>query len=160
MQEVVLTLRATISPEIIIYKINEDNVSLEKYKPNSESSKVTIDVNNDLNINNSLILNTMPNLNTMSNLNAISNTTSLSINVYESSNVIYESSTSSQNYLDSSSIASDRSSVNLIESIYGAVVDKLISYIIKKHNGCITFDQVQQLIDKKMLQLNQNYRRQ
>ncbi|CAG8748718.1 15570_t:CDS:1, partial [Rhizophagus irregularis] len=96
---------ATISPEIIIYKINEDNVSLEKYKPNSESSKVTIDVNNDLNINNSLILNTMPNLNTMSNLNAISNTTSLSINVYESSNnVIYESSTSSQNYLDSSSI--------------------------------------------------------
>ncbi|CAB4417862.1 unnamed protein product [Rhizophagus irregularis] len=123
MQEVVLTLRATISPEIIIYKINEDNVSLEKYKPNSESSKVTIDVNNDLNINNSLILNTMPNLNTMSNLNAISNTTSLSINVYESSNVIYESSTSSQNYLDSSSIASDRSSVNLMESIYGT--DKL-----------------------------------
>ncbi|PKY51485.1 hypothetical protein RhiirA4_468551 [Rhizophagus irregularis] len=68
-----------------------------------------------------------------------SNITSLNIN-------ICDSRISSQDNLDNSSIysiASDQmslSSVNLIELIYGAIVDKLISYIIKKHDGGITFD--------------------
>ncbi|EXX53796.1 Tpk1p [Rhizophagus irregularis DAOM 197198w] len=158
-QEVVLTLKSIISPEIIIYKVNDDkksSVSLGKYKPNSESSKVTMDINHDLSLNNSLILNTMLNLNTtMSN-----NITSFSINLYESSNVC-ENSTSSQNRLDSpispSSIASaDQTSSNLLGSIYDAVADKLINYIIKKHDGGMTFDQVQQNFDDIVLQLDQN----
>ncbi|GBC08000.1 hypothetical protein RclHR1_07850002 [Rhizophagus clarus] len=72
---------------------------------------------------------------------------------------ICESKVSSQNNLDSSSITSDQmslSSISLIESIYSEVADILINYIIKKHDGGITFDQVQELIDKKILQLNQN----
>ena len=124
MRENFLILKATVSSEIlIICNFNENkknSFSLEKYKPNSESSKVIMDINKDLNIDNSLILNTMSNLNTMSYI------TSLNIN-------ICESRTNSQNQLDSSSISSDQSSlssVNLIESMHGVFADKLISYII------------------------------
>ncbi|GBC09664.1 hypothetical protein RclHR1_09020002 [Rhizophagus clarus] len=48
------------------------------------------------------------------------------------------------------------SSIDLIDSIYSVVAEKLINYIIDKHDKGITFDQIQQLIDKKILQLNQN----
>ncbi|GBC52664.1 kinase-like domain-containing protein [Rhizophagus irregularis DAOM 181602=DAOM 197198] len=146
MQEVVLILKEIISLEIVIYNLNEDKkifFSSENYETNSESSKVSLDINNDLNINNSLVFNTMSNP---------SYITSTNINVCD----VCDSRISSQ---DSSSIASVQtslSSINLVESIYGAIVDKLIIYIIKKHDRGITFDQVQQLIDKKILQLNQN----
>ncbi|PKY62539.1 kinase-like protein, partial [Rhizophagus irregularis] len=146
MQEVVLILKEIISLEIVIYNLNKDkkiSFSSENYETNSESSKVSLDINNDLNINNSLVFNTMSNP---------SYITSTNINVCD----VCDSRISSQ---DSSSIASVQtslSSINLVESIYGAIVDKLIIYIIKKHDRGITFDQVQQLIDKKILQLNQN----
>ncbi|GES98820.1 kinase-like domain-containing protein [Rhizophagus clarus] len=142
-QEVVLALKTTISPEIVIYDFSNDEknaFSSEEYKPNSDSSKVTMEINNDLNINNSLKLNTM------------SDIASLNISAFESM-------ISSQNRLDSSSIASNQASstsINLIDSIYSTVADKLINYIIKKHDRGITFDQVQELINKKILQLNQN----
>ncbi|GBC03724.1 hypothetical protein RclHR1_05290012 [Rhizophagus clarus] len=135
-QEVILTLKATISPEIIIYNFNVD-----KGTTVVSESNINVDINN---INNNLILNTTSNLNTTSDLNII-NTRIIS-----------------QNHVDSSSIApiaSDQasfSSINLIESIYNEVVDILINYIIKKHDRGITFDQGQELIDKKILQLNQN----
>ncbi|CAB4417956.1 unnamed protein product [Rhizophagus irregularis] len=157
MQVVVLILKAITSPEIIICNSDggkKNSLSSESYEINLESSKVSPNINNDLNINNNLMQNTMSNINNMSNMNtSIFDIESLNIDVCESTRI------NSQNYLDSSSIASNRtslSSVNLIESIYGAVVDKLISYIIKKHDGGVTFDRVQQLIDKKILQLNQN----
>ncbi|GBB89765.1 hypothetical protein RclHR1_16560006 [Rhizophagus clarus] len=169
MREVVLTLKATISPEIIICDSHDErksSFSLEKYKPNLESSEITTNINSDSSINNKLILNTKSNLNVMSNLNTMSSLNTISIPntsvseiAYLNVDNIFESRRSSRNHLDSSSIASDRaslSSINLIESIYGAVADKLISYIIKKHDRGITFDQVQQLISKKILQLNQN----
>ncbi|GES99200.1 kinase-like domain-containing protein [Rhizophagus clarus] len=160
MQQVVLTLKATISPEITIYNFNE-GIKKPFLSENCESilelSKVTVDINNDLNINDSLIINTKSNLNVMSDLNIISN-----LNILPSLNNmtnIYENRINSQNHLDNSSITSDQtsiSSVNLIDSIHGEVTDKLINYIIKKHDDGITFDQIQQFIDKKLLQLNQN----
>ncbi|PKY51029.1 kinase-like protein [Rhizophagus irregularis] len=116
MQEVVLILNEIISLDIVIYNFNEDkkiSFSSENYEINSESSKVSLDINNDLNINNSLIFNTM------SNPSCI---TSTNINVCD----VCDSRISSQG---SSLIASDQtslSSINLIESIYGAIVNKLI----------------------------------
>ncbi|GBC03722.1 hypothetical protein RclHR1_05290010 [Rhizophagus clarus] len=141
-QEVSLTLKATTSLD---YKGKKVPFSLEKYKSNLELSMVTMDINNDLKTTNSLMSNIISNINAMPSLNTMSN--------------ICESRISPQNHLDSSSITSGResfSSINLIESIYNEVADILINYIIKKHDEGITFDQVQELIDKKMLQLNQN----
>ncbi|GBB87039.1 hypothetical protein RclHR1_01350014 [Rhizophagus clarus] len=158
--KIVLTLKAIISPEIIVCNIDEDKKTTflsEKYKQISELSEVTLDINNDLNINNSLMINTVSNPNTMSDLNIISNL-NIMTSLKTTSN-IYVSEISSQNHLDGSSNASDQesfSSINLIESIYSEVVDLLISYIIKKHDKGITLGQVQELLDKKILQLNQN----
>src|SRR3954465_2600161 len=107
MQEVILKLKANISPEINIYSINEDNENIyssEKYNPLSKSSKMTMDINDDLNINNSLMLNNMSNINNSLMLNNMSNIVSL-----ETSN-IYESKLSSQNHID---IVEIKSSYNM-----------------------------------------------
>ncbi|CAB4400765.1 unnamed protein product [Rhizophagus irregularis] len=115
MQEVVLILNEIISLDIVIYNLNEDkkiSFSSENYEVNSEPSKLSLDINNDLNINNSLIFNTISNP---------SHITSTNINVCD----VCDSSISSQG---SSLIASDQtslSSINLIESIYGAIVNKI-----------------------------------
>ena len=45
--------------------------------------------------------------------------------------------------------------MDLIENINEIIADKLISYVIKKHDRGATFDQVQQPLTKKILQLNQ-----
>ncbi|GBC08662.1 hypothetical protein RclHR1_00830013 [Rhizophagus clarus] len=125
-REVVSTLKSTISSKIVIFNFNEDKRNSFSLEKYKPNSRKS-----------------------KSNQSTISNITSLSIDVCESE-------TSSQNRSDISSIASDRASIHLIESIYSVVADELISYIIKKHDGGITFDQVQQLIDKKILQSNQN----
>jgi hypothetical protein len=137
MQEVVMKLKATISPEVIICNFNEDkkkSFSPKKYELNSESRKATIDINNDLHINNSLMLKTISDLNTISKPNTMPNIASLHTNMFRSS-------ISSQNHLDNSTIASraSLSSIILIESIYSTVIDNLIDYIIKKHDRGITF---------------------
>ncbi|GBB92301.1 hypothetical protein RclHR1_00020004 [Rhizophagus clarus] len=166
MQEVVLALKTTFSPKIIIRNFNEDkrySLLSEKHQQNPELNKVmTMSINNDNNCLTLSNLNTTLNLNTTSIINAMLSIESLNINVCENQLTNYQdwksNRTSSQNYIDNLSIASDQtsSSNGLIESVYGAVTDKLINYIIKKHDGGINFDQVQQLIDKKILQLNQN----
>ncbi|CAB5366853.1 unnamed protein product [Rhizophagus irregularis] len=99
MQEVVLILKEIISLAIVIYNLNEDkkiSFSSENYEKNSESSKVSLDINNDLNINNSLVFNTMSNP---------SYITSTNINVCD----VCDSRISSQ---DSSSIASVQTSLS------------------------------------------------
>ncbi|RGB38822.1 hypothetical protein C1646_755227 [Rhizophagus diaphanus] len=82
MQEVVLILKEIISLEIVIYNLNEDkkiSFSSENYETNSESRKVSLDINNDLNINNSLIFNTMsnPSYITSTNINLNQNVNTL-----------------------------------------------------------------------------------
>ncbi|CAB5366833.1 unnamed protein product [Rhizophagus irregularis] len=117
MQDVVLTLKEAISPEIIIYSFNEDNKSTyssEKYGSISISSNVTMDINDDLNINNSLILSTTSHITLLENNN------------------IYESNLSSQNHMDivefrsnspSSSDTLDQKSIDMNETISGAIAD-------------------------------------
>uniref|UniRef100_U9TPX2 HCP-like protein n=3 Tax=Rhizophagus irregularis TaxID=588596 RepID=U9TPX2_RHIID len=80
---------------------------------------------------------------------------------------MYESNLSSQNHMDivefksnssSSSDPLDQKSINMNETISGAMADGLIDYIITKHDGGITFDdQIQLLITKKILQPDQNF---
>ncbi|CAG8638692.1 15670_t:CDS:1, partial [Rhizophagus irregularis] len=131
---------------------NEDNKSTyssEKYGSISKSSNVTVDINDALNINNSLILSTTSHIASLENNN------------------MYESNLSSQNHMDivefksnssSSSDPLDQKSINMNETISGAMADGLIDYIITKHDGGITFDdQIQLLITKKILQPDQNF---
>ena len=71
----------------------------------------------------------------------------LNINESSSQNQKYDNSLSSE-----SSDLITESSIDLIEFLD---VDKLILFVIKKHDRGITFDQFEQFISKKILQTNQ-----
>ncbi|RGB28566.1 kinase-like domain-containing protein [Rhizophagus diaphanus] len=110
MHEVILALKEIISSEIIVdslNELNEDNKSIyssEKYGPISKTSKVTVDLNDDLNINNSLILSTISHIASLENSN------------------IYESKLSSQNYMDVVEFKNTSSSSNKSDTYFESTI--------------------------------------
>ncbi|UZO08236.1 uncharacterized protein OCT59_028494 [Rhizophagus irregularis] len=193
-QKIVSALRSITSlEEINTTMINnfiekKENHLSEIYETNSELSKETIDLNNELMSNNELSLveyNTKSNesVNSESKINDSEETDQLiSHKIPKSSKVrqeslidnsdYYSSSTDvteaikavinnnntiqNQNYenslLSASSDQVTRMSIDLIEFIN---VDSLIAFLIEKHDRGITFEQIQQLISKQILQTNQ-----
>ncbi|CAB4481405.1 unnamed protein product [Rhizophagus irregularis] len=157
-REVVSTLKSIIEIDTTTDHTNEKKETHSRNEDEiiSESSKRTKDLNDEL----------MPN----SELNSIPSGSNKkfegSINEIiiskDESNIIKEDENrmaSNQKYgSPSNANASDQvnqvtgSSISLINFLD---VDKLIAFIIKKHDNGITFDQAQQLISKQILQTNQ-----
>src|SRR5438034_738360 len=160
MQKIVSTLKSIISLveiDTIADDTNEkkETHSLEKYKTNSELSKETIDLNNELMSNNELLnvieykIISEPNkrIEELNNELLVPNE---ELNIIEDENGV---SSQSQKYENSlSCTSSDQVSIDFIEFLD---VDKLIAFIVEKHDKGMTFDQVEQFISKQILQINQ-----
>ncbi|EXX63092.1 uncharacterized protein OCT59_028502 [Rhizophagus irregularis] len=157
MQEIVTILKSIISlveNDIIIDNINEKKeiYSMDDCDINSVLSKATVDLNNELVlVNDKLSIVSSDSINNID----LNNELILSNGEYNIIKYEYERNSLNQNYANSFlSVSSDvtESSVNLINFLD---VNRLIAFVIKKHDRGITFYQVQQLIRKQILQTNQ-----
>ncbi|CAB4417769.1 unnamed protein product [Rhizophagus irregularis] len=157
MQEIVTNLKSIISlveNDIIIDNINEKKeiYSMDDCDINSVLSKATVDLNNEL-----VLVNDKLSIVSSDSINNIDLNNELILSNGEYNIIKYENERNSlnQNYANSFlSVSSDvtESSVNLINFLD---VNRLIAFVIKKHDRGITFYQVQQLIRKQILQTNQ-----
>src|SRR6266511_1959538 len=152
MQDIVSILKTIINVKDnndIIIEENEDNLS-QRYLDLDNNDNIieenddsllqkSLDINDDLDINDIL-----DDINYGSSLQ---NQTSIQSGITNSKN--NQSSISIQTSLSKDSFDSTYNNINNL------IVDKLIAVIIKKHDNGYTFDQIQELIDKKMLQFSQ-----
>ncbi|RIA81104.1 kinase-like domain-containing protein [Glomus cerebriforme] len=147
MQKVASTLKALISPEQNNTNINNEEIiiSLEKHNnySNSVSNKesTTIDINIDLSIGSGDVIN---NIKSTSNLSQ----------VFAQPNTVFLENGSSN--LSIKSIQTRDSFETAINNINNIIVDKLIEFIIKKHNEGIIFDHIQPLIEEHILRFDQS----
>ncbi|RGB27446.1 hypothetical protein C1646_769091 [Rhizophagus diaphanus] len=158
--EIVSTLESLIShveiDTIVIDHINEKKEThLMKDEINPEFSKGTIDLNNELISNDELNISSHSNKEIRSSINEI-------IISKDESNIMteYENRMASSQKYESPSNASVSEQVNQVtkssnDFIEFLNLDKLIAFVIEKHDKGTTFDQAQQLISKHILQINQ-----
>ena len=109
----------------------EDNLSI-KDKYNFESSKESIDLNEDFEIN------------------------SLFNDIESESNLSLQSKKSFLSTIMSFVNNSKDSFESIYNNINNVTIDELIKYVIKKHDEGITFDQIKHIIEQQILQLSQN----
>ncbi|CAB5394819.1 unnamed protein product [Rhizophagus irregularis] len=150
MYEVVLTLKKLISPEknntISRSAINNENISLEKSVSKSED---ILDINASLSIDSDMNKNI---LSKIESTESAKNVLNLQNQKSVQSNVIDENDSTSISIHSNLSRDSFEIAFNEINNI---IVEKLITFTIKKHDEGATFDNMQQLIEQQILRFNQ-----
>ncbi|GES98825.1 kinase-like domain-containing protein [Rhizophagus clarus] len=132
MQDVVSILRSIIFPS--------QRHLFNDYKDNNIEENEDNILSKSSNINDDLILDNIINIINCEDCSSLRSSTSI-----QSNNIDDSIQTKSRNSFDST----------FTNNITIMFVDKLITVIIKKHDAGYTFDQIQELINQKILQLNQ-----
>jgi len=126
-------------------------MSLKKSKPSTPLSSCSMKDIIDSNIN----LSIGSNLNIgFGNIISSQDQNSIRLSIMEHENSSLSSLSSSSSSSASNQVIKVTNSLS--DDIYIMISDRLITFIIENHNGGITFDQIQELISKQILQINQD----